>query len=196
MALVLGSDDYSWLVDGVPCAPHGTHMLDACNSHVCRMYAELVRTCPFHLLLKHHCPMPSPAASPSPPHSPQPPTPITAPTSSHAHSPVFNSPHQQANPNHNPSQNPSRGRLPASQLMFLEASQAAVLGGELPEELVADQLEVDAEEGVGVVGPDRHTAIRGLLAASCSHAAVGAFVWSVVRHVVPPALLGDKTNRR
>lgn len=47
--------------------------------------------------------------------------------------------------------------------------------------------------GRGLQGVD---STRGLLSASASHAAVSEFVWSVVRHVVPPGLLGNRRNRR
>ncbi len=62
---------------------------------------------------------------------------------------------------------------------------------------VAECLEAHADIDTAAGGSTgTHAAIRGLLAASCPHKGVGAFVWSVLRHILPPALLGNKHNQR
>ncbi|KAK9843117.1 hypothetical protein WJX74_007218 [Apatococcus lobatus] len=47
----------------------------------------------------------------------------------------------------------------------------------------------------GQTGP-REDVQQQLVASSCSHAQVTGFIWSVLRHVVPQALLGDKPVRK
>lgn len=91
------------------------------------------------------------------------------------------------------------GNLPGSATGDKTASEATGTGEQAPGQGVhaaAGEAQQAQHEDAGGASGGEGEAAGSLLTACAQHKQVAAFVWSVIRHIVPPALLGDAHNRR